>query len=222
MFKATASSKATPSSTRKRKTSAPSVASAPTFDIARVELFKSLNQWVFARVLHPCTVPTRPAASTGTSHQQQGYFHGIAIAEDGDKARKQMGLPAAKAPSSALAADAPAAPPLPAAPAAPASAADPFARPAEAPEIDSGHLTTQAVNQLRPTGRRSLQIEVPLTGKTFHFRKLKDHAVLDLTLKHPWQEGKAEQATAFGIGLGIWGVLVLFCGRRRKRMAQAQ
>ena len=90
MFKATASSKATPSSTRKRKTSAPSVASAPTFDIARVELFKSLNQWVFARVLHPCTVPTRPAASTGTSHQQQGYFHGIAIAEDGENGRQRI------------------------------------------------------------------------------------------------------------------------------------
>ena len=143
------------------------------------------------------------------------------IAEDGDKARKQMGLPALKAPSSALAlaAEAPAAPPLPAAP---ASTPDPFAMPGEAPAIDSGYLTTQAVNQLRPTGRRSLQIEVPLTGKTFHFRKLKDHAVLDLTLKHPWQEGKTEQATAFGIGLGIWGLLVLFSARRRKRVAQAQ
>src|SRR3569623_259644 len=66
-------------------------------------------------------------------------------------------------------------------------------------------LTTQASSQLRPTGRRSLQVEVPATGEFCHFRKLKDHAVLDLPMKKEWQQGKAGQATAVGFGLGAWG-----------------
>ena len=88
--KALPMSKATASSARKRKTS---VASAPTFDTARVELYKSLNQWVFARVLHPCTVPTGPSPtgpSARATQKQQGYFHGIAIAEDGENARQRI------------------------------------------------------------------------------------------------------------------------------------
>ena len=77
-------SKTAAASTRKRKPGVPSVESAPTFDTARVELFKSLSQWVFARVLHPCTVPTE------ATQKQEGYFHGIAIAEDGDNGRQRI------------------------------------------------------------------------------------------------------------------------------------
>ncbi len=135
------------------------------------------------------------------------------IAEDAQKARKQMGMPG-------LAAEAPPPAPMPAA--APAAAADPFAKSGSNP-ADTGSLglATQAVNQLRPTGRRSLQVEVPLTGEVFHFRKLKDHAVLDLALKHPWPEEKKSQATVFGLGLGVWCLLAWFASRRRRRSLRA-
>ena len=85
------------------------------------------------------------------------------------------------------------------------------------PSVDDAAFNTRTVNSLRPTGRRSLQVEVPATGETWHFRKLKDHAVLDLPLKKEWQHGKTGQATAFGCGLGLWGLLAFFSARRRKR-----
>jgi autotransporter-associated beta strand protein len=77
--------------------------------------------------------------------------------------------------------------------------------------------TTQLVNQLRPTGRRSLALSVPSAGEVFHFRKLKDHAVIDLTLKHDWPQAKVTQATTFGAGLGLWALAALVMGRRTKR-----
>lgn len=40
--------------------------------------------------------------------------------------------------------------------------------------------------QLKPVGRVSLAIEVPLSGSVFHFSKLKDHAALEVTVVKPW------------------------------------
>lgn len=81
--------------------------------------------------------------------------------------------------------------------------------------VKDGYVTTAAVNQLRPTGRRSLQVEVPLVGETYHFRKLKDHAVLDLSLKPESSSAKTFQQTMFGAGLGAWAVMALIARRRR-------
>ncbi|MDB6075584.1 MAG: hypothetical protein JWO89_3224, partial [Verrucomicrobiaceae bacterium] len=141
------------------------------------------------------------------------------IAEGADRARKQLG---AGAPAARLSLPAPAAPPPP-----PGQLmggwADGVANRAAieglkaAAADDNRNPTTQAVNQLRPTGRHSLQVEVPSSGETWHFRKLKDHAVLDLPLKQEWAEGKTTQATVFGLGLGAWGFLAFFTARRRKR-----
>lgn len=160
------------------------------------------------------------------------------LREEGEEARKQLGL-------------APAAP-KPAALPAPMSPADPFASPATPPPAavalqaaaakdempilqevskaqsvaeptvrqmsaaNSAYVTTTVVNQLRPTGRRSLQVEVPLVGETYHFRKLKDHAVLDLALKRESAPGKVLQQTMFGAGLGAWALMAVIA-RRRKR-----
>ena len=81
--------------------------------------------------------------------------------------------------------------------------------------VKDGYVTTAAVNQLRPTGRRSLQVEVPLVGETYHFRKLKDHAVLDLALKRESSSAKTFQQTMFGAGLGAWALMALIARRRK-------
>ncbi len=121
----------------------------------------------------------------------------------------------------------------------PASAAQPMPAPASAmppqagaasssrPALDSfdksaeikettRYLTTQAVNQLRPTGRRSLAISVPSNGPTYHFRKLKDHAVLALDIERQPDLGKRTQAWVFWLGLA----LVLGGAAVRERLAR--
>lgn len=87
--------------------------------------------------------------------------------------------------------------------------------------IQDGYVTTAAVNQLRPTGRRSLQVEVPLAGETYHFRKLKDHAVLDLVMKKESTGEKTMQTTLFGTGLGVWALMSMMAARLRKRQVAA-
>jgi len=126
------------------------------------------------------------------------------VQEGAEKAKQQLGLA-----------------PVPAA--APAPNADPFGDKNQAANgrtralgDDKGYILTTAVNQLRPTGRRSLQVEVPMSGEVFHFRKLKDHAVLDLQIKRERQPGQAQQATVFGAGLGLWALIAFFASRRRK------
>jgi hypothetical protein len=126
------------------------------------------------------------------------------VQEGAEKAKQQLGLA-----------------PVPAA--APAPNADPFGDKNQAANgrtralgDDKGYILTTAVNQLRPTGRRSLQVEVPMSGEVFHFRKLKDHAVLDLQIKRERQPGQTQQATVFGAGLGLWALIAFFTSRRRK------
>ncbi len=63
----------------------------------------------------------------------------------------------------------------------------------------------QAVSQqLKPQGRVSLPVDVPLTGSVRHFRKLKDHAVLELEVKQPLAP---ERKVAMGI-LAAGGLLL--------------
>jgi autotransporter-associated beta strand protein len=126
------------------------------------------------------------------------------VQEDAEKPRQQLGSA-----------------PVPAA--APAPNGDPFGdknQPANGRTNslgdDKGYILTTAVNQLRPSGRRSLQVEVPMTGEVFHFRKLKDHAMLDLQIKREPQPGKTQQATVFGAGLGLWALIAFFASKRRK------
>ncbi len=71
----------------------------------------------------------------------------------------------------------------------------------------AGTLTlAQSAEFLRPTGRRSLMIEVPADGEVRHFTKLKDHAVLELDLHEPWQAGKMSNLIWLGLALALWGV----------------
>lgn len=64
----------------------------------------------------------------------------------------------------------------------------------------------QSAEFLRPTGRRSLMIDVPVEGEVRHFTKLKDHAVLELDLDEPWQAGTTSNLIWLGLALALWGV----------------
>lgn len=119
-----------------------------------------------------------------------------------------------------------------------AASADPFAAPAtpsqmpkpsaeiarsvgaqpgfDAPQIpQSFGLEAQVANQLRATGRRSLMIDVPSDGVAYHFRKLKDHAVLELKLREAWTEEQKATAVWLGAGFAVWGLLTVIARRRR-------
>lgn len=65
--------------------------------------------------------------------------------------------------------------------------------------------------QLKPVGRVSLAIEVPLSGSVFHFSKLKDHAALEVTVVKPWEPQ---------VKVAWWALLggvVVFSGVRWRR-----
>ena len=49
-------------------------------------------------------------------------------------------------------------------------------------------------------------IEVPADGEVRHFTKLKDHAVLELDLDEPWQQGTTSNLIWLGLALALWGV----------------
>ena len=51
---------------------------APTFDAARLQLYKCLDEWVFSRVIRPCTIPLDAIEIVGTK-EVVTYYHGIAM-----------------------------------------------------------------------------------------------------------------------------------------------
>ncbi|MFZ4763365.1 MAG: hypothetical protein ACOYMN_00320 [Roseimicrobium sp.] len=73
--------------------------------------------------------------------------------------------------------------------------------------------------QLKPVGRVSLTVEVPLDGTAHHFRKLKDHAQLHVTLQQRWNPGQR-----FALGVLIATAVGLCAGNlvRRQRGQRPQ
>jgi hypothetical protein len=68
--------------------------------------------------------------------------------------------------------------------------------------------------QLKPQGRVSLPVDVPLTGTVYHFRKLKDHAALELDIDKPLEpQRKFALWVLLAGGLALTGVVLL--GRKR-------
>ena len=68
--------------------SAADVVEAPTFDNARMELYRWFNGWVFARVCRPCTVPA-DARKIINGVETITYFHGIATTLTGGSQRSE-------------------------------------------------------------------------------------------------------------------------------------
>ena len=170
-------------------------------------------------------------ANLASQTQQPG---GVPDVIDMPDAEKMIGGAVVQSPSpSNRTADAVMSPadPFSAAPAAPAPAAAPSAGDGakkadqvdkigdafDAPEIpQSFGLEAQVSSQLRATGRRSLLVEVPSDGQAYHFRKLKDHAVLELRLQKAWTAEQKSTAIWLGVGLGVWGLVTRVTNRRRR------
>ena len=70
-------------------------------------------------------------------------------------------------------------------------------------------------SQLRAPGSRSLLIDVPSDGTAYHFRKLKDHAVLELKLREAWTSEQKSTAIWLGAGLAAWLLLARLTKRKR-------
>ena len=123
------------------------------------------------------------------------------------------------------------------APAAPAMGADPFAAPAPAVDMplagssiskatpvpeddgrenDRALILAQTVESLRPTGRRALGIDLPLSGTPHHFSKLKDHAVLEVTIQRLGDPKTTSRLLCLTGGMLLW----LAIGWKLKRRSQ--
>jgi tetratricopeptide (TPR) repeat protein len=76
-----------------------------------------------------------------------------------------------------------------------------------------------ATPQLKPQGRVSLPVDVPLNGTVYHFRKLKDHAALELDIDKPLEpQRKVALWILAGGALVIAGVE--WAGRKRRARSQ--
>ncbi|MBL9118226.1 MAG: hypothetical protein JNJ83_24685 [Verrucomicrobiaceae bacterium] len=104
-------------------------------------------------------------------------------------------------------------------PRAPASVTPAAPAPLESPKaVPSNEFNPRPQNQLRPTGRRSITLEVPLTGTVYHFRKLKDHAALQFDLSKVTSHERQKRAWILGGGLTFLG-FIWFVGNRRQKRA---
>jgi hypothetical protein len=68
--------------------------------------------------------------------------------------------------------------------------------------------------QLKPQGRVSMPADVPLTGSVYHFRKLKDHAALELDIEKPLEPDR-KLALWFLLGGGLVLAFIAWLGRKR-------
>jgi len=71
----------------------------------------------------------------------------------------------------------------------------------------------QLAQQLKPVGRVSLAVTVPLQGTVHHFRKIKDHARIDMKVTRPWADN---QKVALGVLLA-GGLLLFAIGLLRRK-----
>ena len=72
--------------------------------------------------------------------------------------------------------------------------------------------------QLKPVGRVSLAVEVPLEGTVYHFRKLKDHALIEMDVKKPLESRQTNALwTLAGGGVVLLGIESLTRWRRKRK-----
>ena len=85
--------------------------------------------------------------------------------------------------------------------------------------VDEAVFADAPPPQLKPVGRVSLAVEVPLEGTVHHFRKLKDHAKLDLTIAKPMEPHQTNALWTLIIGLAVVAVISLIKKLRLPRSA---
>jgi hypothetical protein len=79
------------------------------------------------------------------------------------------------------------------------------APPASAVDTEARNKALPATPQLKPVGRVSLAVEVPLEGTVHHFRKLKDHALIELTVIKPMESRQTSALWMLVLGGAILG-----------------
>ncbi|MDP1591135.1 MAG: hypothetical protein Q8M07_25495, partial [Prosthecobacter sp.] len=76
---------------------------------------------------------------------------------------------------------------------------------AEATKLGRGDfIPAQTAAALRPTGRRALEITLPMDGTAHHFSKLKDHAVLEIEIERVGDAKTAGRVGFLVAGLLLW------------------
>lgn len=79
-----------------------------------------------------------------------------------------------------------------------------------------GLVLAQTVESLRPTGRRALEITLPMDGSVHHFSKLKDHAVLKIEIERVGDARTSSRLLCLVIGLVLWAVAWWWTARREE------
>ncbi|MFO1484124.1 MAG: autotransporter-associated beta strand repeat-containing protein [Verrucomicrobiaceae bacterium] len=131
-----------------------------------------------------------------------------------------MATPAAPMPAlasdpfSAPAAVAPPPPPMPGKPME-LPAADDAKKKEVAKDGDGTLVLAQTVESLRPTGRRALDITLPMDGEAHHFSKLKDHAVLEIEIERVGDSRTISRVLCLAGGLLLWGAAWWWTTRRQ-------
>ena len=102
-------------------------------------------------------------------------------------------------------------------PMAPAAMPAAPAKPGERADHASGKEEAALTAQLKPVGRVSLTVEVPLEGTAFHFRKLKDHAALEVKVRKARDTQQTIAWCILGVGLGCMILAAMWRRRRTSR-----
>ncbi len=90
---------------------------------------------------------------------------------------------------------------------------------AEASKLGLGDfIPVQSAAALRPTGRRALEITLPMDGTAHHFSKLKDHAMLQVEIERVGDAKTAGRVGFLVIGLLLW--LGVWWMTKRKQKAR--
>ena len=79
----------------------------------------------------------------------------------------------------------------------------------------AGIAIAKPTSQLKAVGRVSIAVDVPLEGRAFHFRKIKDHALLEVTVEKPMDTRQSNALWALLIGAVI--LIVVEVGRKMRK-----
>jgi len=119
------------------------------------------------------------------------------------------------APASPLVAGTPMA--MPAQPEAKAKDGRESARQADVLMEGEDFITAQTAAALRPTGRRALEITLPMDGTAHHFSKLKDHAVLEIDIERIGDARTTSRVLSLIGGLLLCAIAWWWTARRESR-----
>ena len=78
-------------------------------------------------------------------------------------------------------------------------------------------IEAQTAAALRPTGRRALEITLPMDGTVHHFSKLKDHAVLEIEIERVGDAKTAGRLLCLTGGLLLWLGVWWWTAKRKQK-----